>query len=127
MHPLAMAAARAVLNHLKSAGPRLQQKLNERTTKMVAVLNDYFQASGVPIQLANFGSLFGPASVDKVDKNVAAINPFFYSLLNEGVLIHGRGFLSTAHTDDDIDYLVRRLKDCVEGLQASGLLPSPNA
>jgi glutamate-1-semialdehyde 2,1-aminomutase len=39
-HPLAMAAARAVLRHLKTQGPELQARLNERTEQFVVAMND---------------------------------------------------------------------------------------
>ena len=38
-HPLALAAARAVLLRLKEEGPELQRKLNLRTTRFVEMLN----------------------------------------------------------------------------------------
>ena len=41
-HPVAMAAARAVLTHLQAAGPSLQEGLNARTTELVAKLNSLF-------------------------------------------------------------------------------------
>jgi glutamate-1-semialdehyde aminotransferase len=116
-HPLAMAAARAVLKHLKSQGPQLQYNLNERAAEMVRKLNDLFRENEAPIQLAHFGSLFGPASIDRIDKNMAEINPIPYYLLNRGVLVQDRGFLSTAHNDDDIDYLLRCVKDGVETMR----------
>lgn len=123
-HPLALAAARSVLTYLKSQGPALQYQLNERTAKLVGTLNHHFRGNEVPIQLTHFGSLFGPASVARLDSNMTDVDPFFYYLLNQGVLLRGRGFLSTAHSDDDIDYLVQRVKDTVEALRAGGLLPS---
>jgi glutamate-1-semialdehyde 2,1-aminomutase len=38
-HPLAMAAAHAVLSHLKARGPSLQEELNEKTSRFVQTLN----------------------------------------------------------------------------------------
>lgn len=120
---MAMAAARAVLKHLKSQGPQLQYKLNERAAELVGKLNGIFQENEAPIQLAHFGSFFGPAALDQVDRNMAEINPISYYLLNRGVLIQERGFLSTAHSDDDIGYFVRCVKDGVEAMRTAGLLP----
>ncbi|MGH9648571.1 MAG: aminotransferase class III-fold pyridoxal phosphate-dependent enzyme, partial [Bryobacteraceae bacterium] len=42
-HPLAMAAARAVLQHLKESGPALQERLTQRTENFVANLNRIFE------------------------------------------------------------------------------------
>jgi len=63
-HPLAMAAALAVLKHLKTQGATLQQQLNQRTSQFVAALNAYFEEDEVPVRMAHFGSLFGPASAE---------------------------------------------------------------
>ncbi|HAA27027.1 MAG TPA: aspartate aminotransferase family protein, partial [Cyanobacteria bacterium UBA8553] len=41
-HPLAMAAAKAVLQHLKSHGFTLQEQLNQRTSQFVKTLNTFF-------------------------------------------------------------------------------------
>jgi glutamate-1-semialdehyde aminotransferase len=126
-HPLAMAAARAVLRYLKSQGPQLQYNLNKRAAELVGKLNDLFRENEAPIQLAHFGSLFGPASFDRVDRNMAEINPISYYLLNRGVLVQDRGYLSTAHNDDDIDCFVGCVKDGVETMRATGLLRSQSS
>lgn len=127
-HPLAMTAARAVLRHLKAQGPELQQRLNSRTANLVETLNHYLQENEVPLRLAHFGSLFGPEGGGGGAADAGGINPFYYYLLNQGVLINGgRGFLSTAHTDEDIDYFVRCVRGSVEAMRATGLLPPRGA
>ena len=57
-HPLTLAAAKATLQHLKAAGPSLQEELNARTEKFVNTLNAHFEQVNAPICLAHFGSLF---------------------------------------------------------------------
>jgi len=57
-----MAAALAVLKHLKTQGATLQQQLNQRTSQFVAALNA-FEEDEVPVRMAHF-SLFGPASAE---------------------------------------------------------------
>ena len=117
-HPLIMAAARAVLKHLKSHGPGLQQQLNQRTSQLAETLNTYFKAEDVSIHIVHFGSLFRFAFSENLDL-------LFYYLLEKGVYIwEGRNcFLSTAHTDEDIDYLIRAVKDSVEEMRSGGFLP----
>jgi len=61
-HPLAMAAALATSK--KTQGATLQQQLNQRTSQFVAALNAYFEEDEVPVRMAHFGSLFGPASAE---------------------------------------------------------------
>ena len=53
-HPLALAAAKATLEHLKAAGPRLQAELNARTTAFVQTINADFNAAGVPDSACQF-------------------------------------------------------------------------
>ncbi len=127
-HPLAMIAAKAVLKYLQSEGSSLHQKLNERTTKFVAALNNYLTIEGLPLQMANFGSLFGSASLEISEENSAAslaMDLLKYHLLAQGVHLLGvSGYLSTAHTDEDINYILQAVKDSVEQLKSGGFLPS---
>jgi glutamate-1-semialdehyde 2,1-aminomutase len=135
-HPLAMAAARAVLTHLQQEGASLQATLNQRTTEFISRLNAYFRAEQVPVQLANFGSLFSVVTheitSDKndttADTNAATqgVDLLQYHLLNRGILIRGGGgFLSTAHTDEDIERIIWAVQDSVAAMRAGAILPSP--
>ncbi|MFP4120960.1 MAG: aspartate aminotransferase family protein [Coleofasciculus sp.] len=122
-HPLAMAAARAVLKHLKTQGSALQEQLNQRTSQFVETLNTFFEANQVPLRLANFGSLFGSAAIENPSsaENSAAsgsMGLFRYQLLSRGVhLLGASGYLSTAHTDEDIDYIIQAVKDSIGELR----------
>lgn len=130
-HPLALAAAKAVLGHLKTQGSTLQNELNQRTTKFVETLNTYFAQEGLPIRITNFGSLFGPiSSGDDSDEDVEisetslVFDLLYYHLLEKGIMLRGNGgFLSTAHTDEDINYIIQAVKDCISGLREGGFLP----
>lgn len=126
-HPLAMAAARAVLKYLKSQGASLQQQLNQRTSEFAEALNAYFEEDGLPFQINHFGSLFEfTASENSVlskdsDSPDIGLILLYYSLLHKGVLLHGNsGFLSTAHTDEDIDRLIGAVKNSMEELREAG-------
>ncbi|GAA6619173.1 aminotransferase class III-fold pyridoxal phosphate-dependent enzyme [Scytonema sp. NUACC26] len=132
-HPLAIAAARAVIKHLKTQGLTLQQQLNERTSQMVKRLNDFFEKDELPIRMANFGSLFGSAfSANYVltDNSVSlpGLDLLKYHLLDRRIMLRGRGgFLSTAHTNEDIDYMIWAVKDSIEELRSGGFLPTNSA
>ena len=108
-HPLAMAAARAVLEHLKREGPELQERLNQRTADLARRLDAVFEKAGVPIRVVYFGSLFRFQLQGEWEL-------FCFHLVARGVYIwEGRNcFLSTAHTDDDLDFLIRAVEDSVE-------------
>jgi len=118
-HPLAMAGANAVLSHLKEAGPSLQATLNRRTGELAERLNGYFADEGLPIVMDHFGSLFHIRV--KGDQEL-----LYYHLLCRGVYIwEGRNcFLSTAHTDGDIEYLVNAIQESVAEMRAGGLFPA---
>ncbi|WP_414621610.1 aminotransferase class III-fold pyridoxal phosphate-dependent enzyme [Calothrix sp. CCY 0018] len=112
-----MVAALAVLQHLKKQGAALQEKLNHRTSLLAQTLNSFFEEKDVPIRIEHFGSLFRFAFWENQDL-------LFYHLLEKGVYIwEGRTcFLSTAHTDADIDYIIKAVKDSIDELQQGGFL-----
>ncbi|MDB9510443.1 aspartate aminotransferase family protein [Kamptonema animale CS-326] len=117
-HPLAMAAARTVLQYLIAQGPSLQQQLNQRTSELVKTLNVYFKEQEIPIWLVNFGSQFRPAASTNID-------PLLFHLLEKGLYIcEGRScFLSTAHSNEDISTIIQVVKDSVQEMRAGGFFP----
>lgn len=122
-HPLSLAAAWAVLNHLKTEGPVLQERLNQLTDIMARTLNSFFEQEQVSIRVVHFGSLFGFAFLrDQLFSDL-----FFYHLNEKGVYTwRGRTcFLSTAHTREDVDAIVRAVKESVRDMQRGGFFPSP--
>lgn len=112
-----MVAALAVLQHLKKQGAVLQEKLNQRTSQLAEALNSFFEEEDVPIRIVHFGSLFRFTFSENQDL-------LFYHMLDKGVYIwEGRTcFLSTAHTDADIDYIIHAVKDSIKELQQGGFL-----
>ncbi len=129
-HPLAMAAAHAVLQHLKAAGPSLQEALNQRTTQFVQSLNAYLELDEVPIRMANFGSLFGPAVGDDLeddsgaDPTTISLALLYYHLIEQGVLPRGSGgYLSTAHSDADLEFILQAIRESVQALRVAQFLP----
>ncbi|SFB07600.1 non-ribosomal peptide synthetase [Clostridium frigidicarnis] len=114
-HPLAMAASIAMLTYLKEQGPQLQEKLNNKTAKMAEELNAFFREEDVPIELVHFGSLFRFAS----RKNIELL---FYYMLDKGVYVwEGRNcFLSTSHSDEDVAYIIKVVKESIREMQNAG-------
>jgi glutamate-1-semialdehyde 2,1-aminomutase len=125
-HPLAIAASRAVLKHLKECGPSLQEQLNQKTFQFVAKLNTFLKANKLPLKMANFGSFFGPVFAENAaDKNfLLDFELLRYHLFERGILLRGEGggFLSTAHTDEDIDLISQAIQDSITELQSKGFL-----
>jgi len=128
-HPLAMAAALAVLKHLKKEGASLYENLNDRTTQFIDQLNTYFAQDNVPIRLANCGSIFNAVPLDATeasDNAAAAANLglIYYHLIEKGVFLRpGGGLLSTAHSDEDINYIIEAVKESVQNLREGHFLP----
>jgi natural product biosynthesis luciferase-like monooxygenase protein len=127
-HPLAMAAARAVLKRIQTDGPEMFTELNRRTTRLAEDLNAYFAQDSVPIQVAQFGSLFrfgGPFQLHSPD----GMDLLFYHLIDKGIYVwEGRNwFLSTAHTDEDIETVVRVVKESVADMREGNFLPEAPA
>lgn len=123
-HPLALAAARAVLQRLKDEGPDLQEKLNARTSTLVNTLNEYFAKSGFPLRIAHFASWF----YFSFPVNQPHGSLLYYHLREKGVHIQ-EGFpcfLTTAHTDADLAAVDRAFQGSVTELQAGGFLLGPN-
>ncbi|MEP6919026.1 MAG: aminotransferase class III-fold pyridoxal phosphate-dependent enzyme, partial [Acidobacteriota bacterium] len=120
-HPLALAAVKAVLAHLKESGPELQERMNARTAQMVAELNRFFQAAGAPLDIRTFGSLWKTFYTEE--------QPFgdllFAYMRDRGVHIQDGFpcFLTTAHSDADIALIIRVFKESVAEMQESGFLP----
>ncbi len=117
MHPLAMAAAKAVLTEIKQQGPSLQEKLNARTEAFCQDLNAWFISRQVPISMIYCGSLFR----FQMQGDAELLNTH---LLEQGVLIwEGRNcFFSTAHTDENIAFVMAAVKRCVEAMYTDGWL-----
>ena len=99
-HPLALAAAKAVLLHLKAEGPALQERLAGRMDGLVASLNRDLERRGLATRAEGYSSWF--------HINFAAEGPlaslFWPQMRLLGVHVQ-EGFpcfLTTAHSDADI-------------------------
>jgi natural product biosynthesis luciferase-like monooxygenase protein len=125
-HPLTMAAARATLKEIKRLGPSLFDGLNHRTTELVRRLNECCHQAGVPIEVVQAGSLFrlaGPLQLFSSDE----LDLLFYHLIHRGVYVwEGRNwFLSTAHTAEDVDFLVATMETSLREMREAGFLAGP--
>ena len=118
-HPLSMAAAKAVLTHLVAEGPQLQQRLNARTYALATDLNGFFRDEEFPLELAHFGSMF--RFTHRADMEL-----LYQHLLVRGIYVwEWRSFyLSTAHTDADIEHVADAVKDSLRELRRGGFFPA---
>ncbi len=120
-HPIALAASRASLRHLRDAGPALQGDLNDRTTQLVTRLNGALAERGAPMSIEHFSSFF----LTKFHSAQEFSSLFYFYLRDRGIHVtEGRSaFLSTAHDDEDIEALADAYIGAVADMQAAGFLP----
>lgn len=121
-HPLVLASMEAVIDKVINEGDVFYPLLEQRTRKLVGTLNEHFKAHNFPISLVHFCSLFrfnvtGPGEL------------LFYKLVTKGVYIwEGRNcFISTAHTDEDIDILIKAVIEAVNEMRDDGFFPDDSS
>ncbi|HET9382842.1 MAG TPA: MupA/Atu3671 family FMN-dependent luciferase-like monooxygenase, partial [Streptomyces sp.] len=120
-HPVAMAAAEAVLSHLKERGPGLQEALNATTEGLVDRLNRFFEEEEFPVRIARFGSLFRFEYRGNLEL-------FFHHLLLRGVYVWEwrNFFLSTAHTEEDVALVEHAVRNALHDMRRGGFLVPRN-
>lgn len=125
-HPLALAAVKAVLKYFKAEGPELQERVSERMKYMVGTINEFFEQKGVPTRLANFKSVCYFSFPG--EERFASL--FYYYLRLKGIhLLEGFPvFLTTTHTNKDIEKVIRAFKESAIEMQEGGFFspPTPN-
>jgi natural product biosynthesis luciferase-like monooxygenase protein/amino acid adenylation domain-containing protein len=117
-HPVSMVAARAVLTHLKEHSPRLQERLNARTAELAATLNGFFEAEEFPLRMSHFGSQFR-------FEHRADMELLYHHLMLRGVHVWEwrNFFLSTAHSDGDIEFVADAVRESLRELRSAGFFP----
>lgn len=120
-HPLAMAAVRASLQHIKESGLDLQNNLAAKTTALVSDLNKMFGEYGYPSQVENFSSWF----YFPVPAEPRLARLLHYHLREQGIHIQ-EGFpcfLTTAHTDADLQTVREAFRNGLTQMQEGQALP----
>jgi amino acid adenylation domain-containing protein len=122
-HPLALAAAKAVLEHLKKEGPELQERLTAKTAKFVAEVNEDLRALGAPFELHTFASLLRVTY--KEDLQYSELFCLLMRMKGVHILDGFPCFLSDAHTQEDLAHCRRAFRECVIEMQEAGFFPAP--
>lgn len=114
-NPIAMAAGLAALQEISKPG--VYQALTAKTTALVQGLQACADKAGVPFTTNQVGGMFGLFFTSQPQVNsyqqatacdIAAFKRFFHLMLQQGVYLapsaYEAGFLSLAHSDDDLAY-----------------------
>ncbi|MEW9624685.1 amino acid adenylation domain-containing protein [Rhodanobacter geophilus] len=120
-HPLALAAAKAVLEHLRQEGPALQERLNARTAALADELNGFFVEVGAPIAIKQFASVWKTQFLE--DHPLQDL--LFAMMRSRGVHILDNFpcFFTTAHGEADFRQITEAYKASVLELREAGFLP----
>ncbi len=112
-NPLAMAAGTATLRTLRDTSPYTE--LERKTERLCAGLQAAAEEAGIPHAIQRVGSMFtlffrsGPVRnyADALASDTDRFARYFWALLDQGVYLpcsqFEANFVSTAHTDEDID------------------------
>jgi amino acid adenylation domain-containing protein len=120
-HPLALAAAKAVLEHIKAEGPALQERLNARVAAMTDELNAFCRDVGAPIAIKQFASVWKTQFLE--DHPLQDL--LFAMMRSRGIHILDNFpcFFTTAHSEADFAAIAKAYKDSVLELQEYDFLP----
>jgi glutamate-1-semialdehyde 2,1-aminomutase len=127
-NPLAMAAGMAQLRMLREQDPYAQ--LEHRTARLVEGLLANAAEAGVPATGGHFGSMWGTFFTegpvrdfaDAKRSDVALFRRYFHECLERGVFFapsaFEAGFLSTAHTESDVEETIGRAREALRAALA---------
>ncbi len=117
-HPLALAASKASLIHLKKQGPALQERLNDMTSRLASELNSEFKKKDLPMIINHFGSLWRVKFNDDV-----LYGELLFTLLRENGIHIWDGFpcfLTEAYKEEDLTQIIDTFKKCLEIMVSAG-------
>jgi len=124
-HPLALAAAKAVLLHLKEKGPDLQKNLTARTARLADQLRAIIDEFQAPYYISQFSSLM-QLTFPSEQKYAALLH---YMLRERGIhMWDNRAFvLTTAHSEADLTKLLTAFRESLQAMVDAGFLPPPSS
>ena len=124
-HPLTIAVAKAVLEHLHREGPALQQRVAELATRAAEALRGVIKRHRAPYHVAQFSSMMYLTPQPEC-KHAGLL---FYLLRERGIhIFENRAFVfTTAHTDKDVARLRQACDESLALLQSAGFLDAGGA
>ncbi len=124
-HPLTMKMVTKTLTYLKEQGNSLQYKLNRKTDVLVNELNNFFKTYDLPLKANNFGSMFNI----KPKSDLMLLELLKYHLLYNNVFVWEGAtcFISEAHSDKDIRFLIDGVKKSIYQIMDGGFIGKKSA
>lgn len=123
-NPLAMTAGYETISRLKEPGT--YERLEEISERLEVGLNDAAHDAGIPVRLNRVGSMFCGFFTDKevFDFDAASSSDseqfatYFWNMLDRGMYLAPSrlecGFVSLAHTEDDVDRTVEAARESLK-------------
>lgn len=128
-NPIAMAAGLAALTEIRKPG--VYDVLTAKTTQLIEGLTAVAKEVGIPLATTQVGGMFGvffskEAKITNYQQatqcDIDAFKRFFHLMLEQGVYLapsaYEAGFLSIAHSDDDLAYTIAAAKKAFIQLKA---------
>ena len=125
-NPVAMAAGIVTLDKIRA--PHFFEKLARKTSRLMQGFQDAAAQAGIPLFTRSVGGMFGFFFSDKeihsfqesTACDVERFKKFFHLMLHQGVYLapasFEAGFVSAAHSDQDIEQTILRAADCFNKL-----------
>jgi len=119
-HPVALATCHAALEAVRDAGRETYDALNATSRRFAHRLNELLISTGFPARVEHCESIFNLKWDDA--------NPYsrliIWQLRHRGILMYDRPFfMTTAHTEADLDAVFEAFRDSIEFLQSTGIVP----
>ena len=124
-HPLALAAAKAVLHHLKEAGPQLQETLSRKVASAAKAVEECFRDAGLDVGVHPCGSWFSFSM--PAEARFGSL--LYYHMREKGIHILESYpcFFTTAHSDEDFARVVDGFRESIQEMRCGGMLPAAAA
>lgn len=123
-HPLTMAVVLATLKHMRE-NPGLQEQVNATAKSLVDPLNALFKTEGVPMHIGRFGSLMKPEW--KQELRFGELLYFFLREAGVNAWDARPNYLTTTHTQAEIDHVIQGFKYAIEQMKLGGFLDDVSA
>lgn len=119
-HPLALAAAKAVMLRIKAEGGEMYEQLEKRTSEMATDAKAFIKQLNCDVKFEEFASIF----YISVPANSHWGHMLFAIMLMEGIHVQQfrPNFLTTAHSREDIAAILLAFKKSLAQMVAHGLI-----